>query len=58
MVLLVRALKHPDAFKCEVPQMPHVLIIVGRIGSDICCYRHDGGFFGSGQQLDLIEFCL
>jgi hypothetical protein len=57
-VLLVCALKHPNSFECKIPQMPHMLIVVGRIGSDICCYRHNGSLFGSGQQFDLIEFCL
>jgi hypothetical protein len=34
-VLLVCALKHPESFECKIPQMRHVLIAVGRIGSDI-----------------------
>jgi hypothetical protein len=38
--------------------MPHMLIVVGRIGSDICCYCHDGCLFAFGQQFDLIKFCL
>jgi hypothetical protein len=35
-VLLVRALKHPNSFECKVPKMPHMLVVVRRIGSDIC----------------------
>jgi hypothetical protein len=58
MVLLVGALKHPDSFECKVPQMPHMFIVGERIGSDICYCRHDGCLFGSGQQFDLVEFCL
>jgi hypothetical protein len=26
VVLLVRALKHPDSFECKIPQVPHVLV--------------------------------
>jgi hypothetical protein len=58
MVLLIGALKHPDSFECKVPQVPHMFVIVGRVGSDICCCRHDGGLFGSGQQFNLVEFRL
>jgi hypothetical protein len=39
MVLLVGALKHPNSFECQILQMPHVVIVVGCIGSDICCCR-------------------
>jgi hypothetical protein len=58
MVLLVGTLKHPESFERKVPQVPHIFIIVGRIGSDICYCRHDGGLFGPRQQFDLIELCL
>jgi hypothetical protein len=47
--LLVRALKHPDAFERQVSKMSYMLVIIGRIGSDVCCSSHDCSFLGFGQ---------
>jgi hypothetical protein len=56
MSLLIHALEHPKALERQALKMSHALVIVRRIGSDVCCGSHDRSFPGLGQYVDLIEF--
>jgi hypothetical protein len=49
------ALKHPNSFECHIPQMPHMLIVVGCVRSNIRCYCHHRSFLGLGQQICFIK---
>jgi hypothetical protein len=58
MSLVSCALKHPYSFERQVPQVPHMLIVVGCVCGNVCCYSHDRGFLGLGQQINFVEFRL
>jgi hypothetical protein len=49
------ALKHPNSFEGQIPQMPHMLIVIGCVRSDVRCCCHDRRFFGFGQQICFVE---
>jgi hypothetical protein len=52
------ALKHPNSFERQIPQMPHMLVIIGCVRSDVRYYCHDRRFFCLRQQICFIELCL
>jgi hypothetical protein len=52
------ALKHPNSFKRQVPQMPHMLIVFGCVRSNIRCCCHDRNFLGLGQQIRFVNVCF
>jgi hypothetical protein len=47
--LFVCALEQPDAFERQVSKMPHMLVIIRRIGGNVRCSSHDRSFLGLGQ---------
>jgi hypothetical protein len=52
------ALKHPNSLERQVPQMPHMLIVVGCVRSNIRCCCHDRNFLGLGQQIRFVNVCF
>jgi hypothetical protein len=46
--LVSYALQHPNSFERQIPQMPHMLVIVGYVRNNVRCYCHDRSFLGLG----------
>jgi hypothetical protein len=58
MLLVGCALKHPNSFDRQVPQVPHMLVVICCVRGDVCRGCHDRSFLGFGQQICFIEIHL
>jgi hypothetical protein len=47
--LLICALEHPDALKCQVTEVTHMLVAIGCVCSDVSRGGHDRSLLGFGQ---------
>jgi hypothetical protein len=51
-------LKYLHAFQRDRVQLPHVLIVIRRVGSDVGCSGHDRGVSCFGQHVSIDEVCI
>jgi hypothetical protein len=55
---LVRRLQHSYTLECKSSKLCHALIIIGRVGGNICGGVHDCRVSHLGQYVSFIKFCF